>query len=83
MFLCTHVITSSMVYSFQAQKNASVHHFLGDIWETVNQNTKDTTGAIWNQTNMKGVQTSTNLIKHMEGGTGPGQLVMMMIQYEY
>ena len=49
--------------------------------ETVNQNTKDTTGAIWSQTNMKVVQTSTSFLqREEEGGTGPGQLVTMMIK---
>ena len=49
--------------------------------ETVNQNTKDITGAIWSQTNMKGVQISTSFLqREEEGGTGPGQLVTMMIQ---
>ena len=49
--------------------------------ETVNQNTKDTTGAIWSQTNRKGVQTSTFFLqREEEGGTGPGQHVTMMIK---
>ena len=47
--------------------------------ETVNQNTKDTTGAIWNKTNTKAVQTLKDQEEEV-GDTGPGQLVMMMIQ---
>ena len=61
------------IFYLKAQHNASVNHPLMQQEGTVNQSTKDTTGAIWRKTNMKGALTSTN--PREEEDTGPGQLV--------